>query len=83
MKIPKQAQEKTQTDEYKVFAYGSHQNLETYNTVKHIVQPHKRIHFHIRHQVEAELERLERLDIIEREHRPTHWVPPIVVATKP
>lgn len=47
------------------------------------IQPHKRIHFHIRHQVEAELERLERLDIIEREHRPTHWVPPIVVATKP
>ncbi|CAC5356770.1 unnamed protein product [Mytilus coruscus] len=36
------------------------------NTVKPIVQPHRRIPFHVRKQVEAELERLERLDIIEK-----------------
>ncbi|CAC5390164.1 unnamed protein product [Mytilus coruscus] len=53
------------------------------NTVKPIVQPHRRIPFHVRKQVEAELERLERLDIIERVHGPTPWVPPIVVAPKP
>ncbi|CAC5374989.1 unnamed protein product [Mytilus coruscus] len=53
------------------------------NTVKSIVQPHRRIPFHVRKQVEAELERLERLDIIERVHGPTPWVSPIVVAPKP
>ncbi|CAC5417698.1 unnamed protein product [Mytilus coruscus] len=53
------------------------------NTVKPIVQPHRRIPFHVRKQVEAELERLERLDIIERVHGPTPWVSPIVVAPKP
>ncbi|VDI13935.1 Hypothetical predicted protein [Mytilus galloprovincialis] len=52
-------------------------------TVKPIVQPHRRIPFHIRKQVETELERLERLDIIERVHGPTPWVSPIVVAPKP
>ncbi|CAC5363752.1 unnamed protein product [Mytilus coruscus] len=53
------------------------------NTVKPIVQPHRRIPFHVRKQVEAKLERLGRLDIIERVHGPTPWVSPIVVAPKP
>ncbi|CAC5382066.1 unnamed protein product [Mytilus coruscus] len=52
------------------------------NTVKPIVQPHRRIPFHIKKQVEAKLERLERLYIIERVHGPTPLVSPIVVAPK-
>ena len=48
-----------------------------------VVQPHRRIPFHVRKQVEAELERLEKLDIIEKVEGPTPWVSPIVVAPQP
>lgn len=45
-------------------------------------QPHRRIPFHVRGDVEKELERLERLDIIERFEGPTPWISPIVVVPK-
>ena len=45
-------------------------------------QPHSRIPFHVRGDVEKELERLERLDIIERFEGPTPWISPIVVVPK-
>ena len=51
--------------------------------VQPVTQPHRRIPFHLRKQVEAELKRLEDLDIIERVDGPTDWVSPIVVAPKP
>ena len=52
-------------------------------SVKPVVQPHIRILFHICKLVESELERLEKLDIIERVDGPTPWVSAIVVAPKP
>lgn len=48
-----------------------------------VAQPHRRTPFHMRKKVEAELERLERLDIIEKIDGPTFGVSPIVVAPKP
>ncbi len=45
-------------------------------------QPHRRIPFHIRKDVEAELKRLEDLDIIEKVDGPTPWVSPIVTVPK-
>lgn len=51
--------------------------------VKPVIQPHRRIPFHIRKQVEAELDRLKKLDIIEKVDGPTPWVSPIAVAPKP
>ncbi|XP_052777873.1 uncharacterized protein K02A2.6-like [Mya arenaria] len=53
------------------------------NTVQPVVQPHRRIPFHLRKQVEIELKRLEDMDIIEKVDGPTDWVSPIVVAPKP
>ncbi len=47
-------------------------------TMKPVAQPHRRISFNIRKKVEAELERLEKLDIIEKITGPTDWVSPIV-----
>ena len=52
-------------------------------TVKPVVQPHRRIPFHMRKKVEKELKRLEDEDIIEKVDGPTPWVSPIVVAPKP
>lgn len=49
----------------------------------HVAQPHRRIPFHMRKKAEAELKRLEQLDIIEKIEGPTPWVSPIVVALKP
>ncbi|XP_045170892.2 uncharacterized protein K02A2.6-like [Mercenaria mercenaria] len=51
--------------------------------VQPVTQPHRRIPFHLRKQVEDELQRLEKLDIIEKVYGPTDWVSPIVVAPKP
>lgn len=50
--------------------------------VQPVTQPHRRIPFDLRKQVETELQRLEDLDIIERVDGPTDWVSPIVVAPK-
>ena len=45
-------------------------------------QPRRRILIHVRGDVEKELERLERLDIIEGVEGPTPWISPIVVVPK-
>ena len=45
-------------------------------------QLHRRIPFHVRENVEKELERLEKLDIIEKVEGPTPWISPIVVVPK-
>ncbi|XP_057381569.1 uncharacterized protein K02A2.6-like [Daphnia carinata] len=41
-----------------------------------------RIPFHLRKKVEDELERLERLDVIEKVSGPTPWVSPVVIVPK-
>lgn len=46
-------------------------------------QPHRRVPFHIRKKVEAELKTLEDSDIIETITGPTPWVSPIVAPPKP
>ena len=45
-------------------------------------QPHRQIPFHVREDVEKELERLEGLDIIEKVEGPTPWVNPVVIVPK-
>ena len=45
-------------------------------------QPHRSIPFHARGDIEKELERLQRLDVIERVEGPTPWISPIVVGPK-
>ncbi|GAB1600597.1 hypothetical protein Ahia01_000337700 [Argonauta hians] len=52
-------------------------------SVKPVCQPHRRIPFHLRKKVDAELKRLEDLDIIEKVEGPTPWVSPIVATPKP
>ena len=51
-------------------------------SVQPVSQRHRRIPFHVRKDVEAELDRLEKLDIIEKVDGPTPWVSPIVVVPK-
>ena len=51
--------------------------------VKPVIQPHRRIPFHMRKRVEEEIRRLEDLDIIEKVEGPTPWVSPIVAMPKP
>ena len=52
-------------------------------SVRPVAQPHRRIPFHVRKQVEDKLKELENEDIIERAEGPTPWVSPIVVVPKP
>lgn len=51
-------------------------------TVQPVSQPHRRIPFHIRKDVEKELKRLEDLDVIEPVCGPTPWVSQVVVVPK-
>ena len=52
-------------------------------SVKPVAQPHRRIPFPVRKQVEEKLLQLEKDDIIERADGPTPWISPIVVVPKP
>ena len=52
-------------------------------TVQPVPQSHRRIPFHIRKNVEKELQYLEENDIIEKVEGPTPWISPIVAAPKP
>lgn len=52
-------------------------------TVPPVAQKHRRIPFHMRRKVAAEVARLEELDIIEPVSGPTPWVSPIVPVPKP
>ena len=62
---------------------GVHIKLHIDETVKPAKQTHRRIPFHVRRQVEAELQRLQDQDIIEQVTGPTPWVSPVVTAPKP
>ena len=53
------------------------------NSITPVAQPHRRIPFHVRKQVEEKLIQLEAADIIERAEGPTPWISPIVVVPKP
>ena len=48
-----------------------------------VAQPHRRIPFHVRQQLEEQLRKDEELGVIEHIEGPTPWVSPIVVAPKP
>jgi hypothetical protein len=48
-----------------------------------VAQAHRRVPFHVRRKVEAKLDELQRLDIIEPVTGPTPWVSPLVVVPKP
>ena len=48
-----------------------------------VAQPHRRIPFLVRKQLEEQLQQDEKLGVIERIEGPTPWVSPIVVAPKP
>ena len=48
-----------------------------------VAQSPRRIPFHLRDQVAKELDRLEKMDVIEKVEGPTPWVSNLVVAPKP
>ena len=52
-------------------------------SVRPVAQPHRRIPFHVKKQVEDKLAQLESDDIIKRAEGPMPWVSPIVVVPKP
>ena len=52
-------------------------------SVPPVAQPHRRVPFHVRKQLEEQLRKDEELGVIERVEGPTPWVSPIVVAPKP
>ena len=62
----------------KDFEVVLHENPE----VKPIIQPQRRIPFHVREKVTRELDKLEAAAIIEPVKGPTDWVSPIVIVTK-
>jgi len=61
---------------------GKTAKLHVNDSVKPLAQKYRRLPFHIRDQVEAELKILDELDIIGGAEGPTSWVSPIVVAPK-
>ena len=62
---------------------GSPVKIHIDESVKPVAQPHRRIPFHVRKQVEEKLDQLMKDDIIERAEGPTSWISPIVVVPKP
>ena len=61
---------------------GGTVTLHIGTSVQPKAQRHRRIPFHTRKDVEAELERLEKLDVIEKVTGPTPWISPVVVVPK-
>ena len=61
---------------------GGTVRLHIDTSVQPIAQRHRCIPFHTRKDVEAELERLEKLDVIEKVTGPTPWISPVVVVPK-
>ena len=53
------------------------------SNVNPVAQPHRRIPFHVRKQVEEQLKRDEELGVIEKVEGATPWVSPLVVVPKP
>ena len=52
-------------------------------TVTPVTQPHRRIPFHLRDKVAAEIEKLQSLNVIEPVGDPTPWISPIRIVNKP
>ena len=52
-------------------------------SVKPVTQPYRRVPFGLRAKVEQKLQELVDADIIERVHKPTDWISPMVIAPKP
>ena len=48
-----------------------------------VAQSQRRVPFHVRDQIEKELERLEKMDVIEKVDGPKLWVSNLVIAPKP
>ena len=61
---------------------GTKIKLHVNPEVQPIAQQHRRIPFHLRKQVEAELNKLQDLNIVEPVIGPTPWVSPIVCIPK-
>ena len=57
--------------------------LQVDPSVQPVIQPQRRIPFHLRRKVDAELDKLEKQGIIEPVTGPTPWVSSIVVIPKP
>ena len=62
---------------------GEPVKIHIVESIKPVAQPHRRIPFHVRKQVEEKLDQLQKDNIIERAEGPTPWVSPIVVVPKP
>ena len=62
---------------------GYQVKLHIDENVQPVAQPHRRVPFHVRQQLEQQLKRDEKLGVLERIEGPTPWVSPIVVAPKP
>ena len=62
---------------------GYQVKLHIDESVQPVAQPHRRVLFHVRQQLEEQLKRDEELGVIERIEGPTPWVSPIVVSPKP
>ena len=58
-------------------------DLHVDSAITPVAQAHRRIPFSVRPKLEAELEKLEADDIIERVEKPTSWVSPVVITPKP
>ena len=57
--------------------------LRVDQSIQPVALRHRRIAFHLRPKVEAELKKLEEAAIIEKVEGPTPWVSPILVTRKP
>lgn len=57
--------------------------LHVDESVSPVAQPHRRIPFHVRKQLEDQLKKDEELGVIERVEGATPWVSPLVVVPKP
>ena len=56
--------------------------LDVDKNVRPVAQKHRRVPFHLRDKLEAELQRFEAANVIERVESATDWVSPIVIAPK-
>ena len=56
--------------------------LDVDKNVRPVAQKHRRVPFHLTDKLEAELQRLEAANVIERVESATDWVSPIVIAPK-
>ena len=61
---------------------GEKVDLHVEPAITPVAQAHRRIPFSVRPKLEAELEKLEADDVIERVEKPTSWVSPVVITPK-